>query len=105
MKSGTNTFHGTAIGNWRNPRFNALTDPTIKRTAGADETNFRGTNLKIYGGTVGGPIIKNKLFTFTSYEHWNDASPVAFHAHRSYGAGARGRFQSVGAQRCDSRHL
>jgi hypothetical protein len=78
MKSGTNTFHGTAIANWRNPRFNAVTDPTIKRTAGADETNFRGTNLKIYGGTVGGPIIKNKLFTFTSYEHWNDASPLPF---------------------------
>jgi len=78
MKSGTNTFHGTAIGNWRNPRFNAVSDPTIRRTAGADETNFRGTNLKIYGGTVGGPIIKNKLFTFTSYEHWNDASPLAF---------------------------
>ena len=50
----------------------------VKRTAGADETNFRGTNLKIYGGTLGGPIIKNKLFTFTSYEHWNDASPLAF---------------------------
>ena len=78
MKSGTNTFHGTAIANWRNPRFNAVTDPTIKRTAGADETNFRGTNLKIYGGTLGGPIIKNKLFTFTSYEHWNDASPLPF---------------------------
>jgi hypothetical protein len=78
MKSGTNAFHGTAIGNWRNPRFNALTDPTLKRTVGADETNFRGTNLKIYGGTVGGPILKNKLFTFTSYEHWNDASPLPF---------------------------
>jgi hypothetical protein len=78
MKSGTNAFHGTAIGSWRNPRFNAVTDPTIKRTAGADETNFRGTNLKIYGGTIGGPIIKNKLFTFTSYEHWNDASPLSF---------------------------
>ena len=78
MKSGTNDFHGTAIGNWRNPRFNAVSDPTIKRTAGADETNFRGTNLKIYGGTIGGPIIKNKLFTFTSYEHWNDASPLPF---------------------------
>ena len=78
MKSGTNAFHGTAIGNWRNPRFNAVSDPTIKRTAGADETNFRGTNLKIYGGTIGGPIIKNKLFTFTSYEHWNDASPLPF---------------------------
>src|SRR5207248_1758406 len=78
MKSGTNTFHGTAIANWRNPRFNAVTDPTIARTAGADETNFRGTNMKIYGGTIGGPIIKNKLFTFTSYEHWNDAQPLSF---------------------------
>lgn len=78
MKSGTNDFHGTAIANWRNPKLNAFTDPTINRTAGADETNFRGTDLKIYGGTLGGPIIKNKLFTFTSYEHWNDASPLAF---------------------------
>lgn len=78
MKSGTNTFHGTGIANWRNPRFNAVTDPTVRRTVGADETNFRGTNLKIYGGTIGGPIIKNKLFTFTSYEHWNDASPLPF---------------------------
>ena len=69
MKSGTNTFHGTGIASFRNPRFNALTDPTLRRTAGADETNFRGTNMKIYGGTIGGPIIKNKLFTFTSYEH------------------------------------
>jgi len=78
MKSGTNAFHGTAIGNWRSPRFNAVSDPTIKRTPGADETNFRGTNLKIYGGTIGGPIIKGKIFTFTSYEHWNDASPLPF---------------------------
>jgi hypothetical protein len=78
MKSGTNEFHGSGILNWRNPRFNAITDPTIKRTAGADETNFRGTNLKIYGGTIGGPIVKNKLFTFTSYEYWNDASPLPF---------------------------
>ena len=26
----------------------------------------------------GGPILKNKLFTFTSYEHWNDAQPLPF---------------------------
>jgi hypothetical protein len=78
MKSGTNTFHGSGFGSWRNPRFNAVTDPTIKRVEGADETNFRGTNMKIYGGTLGGPIFKNKLFTFTSYEHWNDAQPLPF---------------------------
>lgn len=78
MKAGTNTYHGSAFGNWRNPRFNAVTDPTIKRTEGADERNFRGTNLKIYGGSFGGHIIKNKLFTFTLYEHWNDAQPLPF---------------------------
>jgi hypothetical protein len=78
MKAGTNTFHGTGVANWRSPRFNAVTDPTIKRTAGSDETNFRGTKLKIFGGTFGGPIVKNKLFTFTSYEHWNDAQPLPF---------------------------
>src|SRR6185436_2060972 len=78
MKAGTNSYHGSAIGSWRNPRFNAVSDPKIKRTAGADETNFRGTSLKIYGGTIGGPIIKSKVFTFTSYEHWNDASPLPF---------------------------
>jgi hypothetical protein len=78
MKSGTNTFHGSGFANGRDPRFNAVSDPTLARTAGADETNFRGTKLKIYGGTLGGPIIKNKLFTFSSYEHWNDAQPVAY---------------------------
>ncbi len=78
MKAGTNEWHGTAIANGRSPRFNAFNDPTVKRTAGADEKNFRGTNLKIFGGTIGGPILKNKLFTFTSYEHWSDASPLSF---------------------------
>jgi hypothetical protein len=78
MKGGTNSYHGSAFVNGRDPRFNAVTDPTLTRTAGADETNFRGTKLKIYGGTFGGPIFKNKLFTFTSYEHWNDAQPISF---------------------------
>src|SRR5258706_1633372 len=78
MKAGTNAFHGSAIANWRNPRFNAVTDPTIKRVAGADESNFRGTNMKIYGGTLGGPILQKKIFTFTSYEHCNDAQPLPF---------------------------
>src|ERR1044071_5494347 len=77
MKAGTNEWHGTAIANGRSPRFNAFNDPTTVRKGG-DERNFRGTNLKIYGGTVGGPLIKNKLFTFTSYEHWKDVSPLSF---------------------------
>ncbi|HEU4387482.1 MAG TPA: carboxypeptidase-like regulatory domain-containing protein [Blastocatellia bacterium] len=76
MKSGTNDFHGSAYSYWRSPSLNAFADPTIARTANADETRFRGTNLKIYGGSVGGPVVKNKLFFFTSYEKWTDARPI-----------------------------
>ncbi|MBS1788828.1 MAG: carboxypeptidase regulatory-like domain-containing protein [Acidobacteria bacterium] len=76
MKSGTNRFHGAAYYYNRNPRFNAFGDPTIPRTAGADETLYRGTDLKMYGGTIGGPIIKNKLFFFSSWEQWFDHRPI-----------------------------
>ncbi|MFN7928307.1 MAG: hypothetical protein U0Y68_10240 [Blastocatellia bacterium] len=30
----------------------------------------------MYGGTVGGPIVKNKLFFFTSWEQWFDHRPI-----------------------------
>src|SRR6185295_272384 len=73
MKSGTNEFHGSAYAHGRSPKFNAFADPTIARIANSDETRFRGTNLKIYGTSVGGPIIKNKVFFFSSFEKWTDA--------------------------------
>ena len=76
MKSGTNKFHGSAYYHNRNPRFNAFGDPTIPRVAGADETIYRGTNLKMYGGTIGGPIVKNKVFFFSSWEQWFDHRPI-----------------------------
>ncbi len=62
-KSGTNSFHGTAYDYVRNNFFNAntffnneqdLPVPVLKRNQ--------------FGGTVGGPIVKNKLFFFFSYE-------------------------------------
>jgi hypothetical protein len=77
MKSGTNEFHGTGFVHGRSPRFNAFGDPTLVRTNGANETAFRGTNLKIYGGSFGGPIMKNRLFFFTTYEKWKDAQPLS----------------------------
>lgn len=76
MKSGTNAFHGSGYYHNRTPRFNAFGDPTIVRTAGADETIYRGTDLKMYGGTLGGPIVKNKLFMFSSWEQWFDHRPI-----------------------------
>ncbi|MBC7929091.1 MAG: carboxypeptidase regulatory-like domain-containing protein, partial [Rubrivivax sp.] len=76
MKSGTNEYHGTAFAHGRSPKFNAFGDPTLIRKDGADETAGRGTNLKIYGGSFGGPILKNKLFFFTTYEKWKDSQPL-----------------------------
>src|SRR5262249_17242519 len=77
MKSGTNDFHGSGYYHNRNPILNAFGDPTLVRTPGADETIFRGTNLKMYGGTIGGPIVKNKLHFFSSYEQWDDHRPIS----------------------------
>ncbi len=67
--SGTNALHGSLYGhrgtNWLNADpffFNA--DPNIPQ----DQKN-PGLHRYDAGGTVGGPIIKNKLFGFISYQH------------------------------------
>lgn len=77
MKSGGSQFRGAAYYYKRDPKFNAFGDPTIVRTQGADETNFRGTQLSMVGGNIGGPIIKKKLFFFSSYEYWKDHRPIS----------------------------
>lgn len=60
-KSGTNGFHGTAYEFLRNQRFDAKNyfDP-----AGP----IIPFNRNIYGYSIGGPIIRNRTFFFTSYE-------------------------------------
>ncbi len=62
-KSGTNAFHGTAYDYLRNNYFDA--NPFFN-----NEQNLPVPVLKRnqYGGTIGGPIKKDKLFFFFSYE-------------------------------------
>jgi hypothetical protein len=76
MKSGTNKLKGSAYFNVRDPSMNAIADPTLALTPGADTSMRRGTKLKMWGGTVGAPILQNKLFTFTSFENWDDNRPL-----------------------------
>jgi hypothetical protein len=64
-KSGTDQFHGSALFLYQDPNFNAY-----NKWGGPDnappvrvQNNFRQ-----YAGSVGGPIKKNKLFFFFSYE-------------------------------------
>ena len=63
LKSGTNQFHGNAFEFLRNDFFNA----------NEWSNNFNGLptprqHWNEYGGTVGGPIKKNKLFFFADYQ-------------------------------------
>jgi len=69
MKSGTNEIHGTAYYFGRNPSLNAVVNPT----AVPRSPNF--VRNHIWGGTVGGPIKKNRLFTFFTYEGWRTKEP------------------------------
>src|SRR5262249_35865991 len=62
-KSGTNQIHGSAYGYFRDHFTQA--NNFIDNLRGSGE--LYSQNL-ITGGTIGGPLIKNKLFFFTSYE-------------------------------------
>jgi len=65
-KSGTNAYHGTAYGFFQNRHLNAL-DTQLKLAGTTREDNPRNDFGRI-GGNVGGPILKDKLFFFGSYE-------------------------------------
>ncbi len=73
-KSGTNQFHGTAFEFFRNTVLNA-NDFFRNRNCGVNLTiclNSGGVkqvlNQNQFGGVIGGPIKKDKLFFFTSYQ-------------------------------------
>jgi hypothetical protein len=67
-KSGTNTFHGSAFWFYRSPGFNAR-DP-FSTFVPADKRNQAG-------GSIGGPIQKDKLFFFLSSEVSRRDFPIA----------------------------
>ncbi|HEX7486667.1 MAG TPA: carboxypeptidase-like regulatory domain-containing protein [Vicinamibacterales bacterium] len=77
MKSGTNSLKGSAYYFTRDPGLDAIADPTLVVPSGADLSKLKGTKLKMVGGTLGMPIKKNKLFSFTSVEYWNDYRPLS----------------------------
>src|SRR5580698_12600 len=62
-KSGTNSFHGSAFGFLSNDNLNANT--WVNDQSGTPKAACTQT---IFGGTIGGPIIKDKLFFFADYE-------------------------------------
>src|SRR5450755_4701552 len=64
-KSGTNDWHGTVFGYFRNSVFDARNFNDYDLNGNPAVPPFR---LGQYGMTFGGPIVKNKTFFFLSYE-------------------------------------
>ncbi len=67
-KSGTNTFRGSVYGYYRDQSFNGtkVRDKELKVSE---------SSKKVFGFTLGGPIIKNKLFFFVGAEKENTLTP------------------------------
>src|SRR5580658_5564036 len=62
-KSGTNAFHGTAFEYFRNDKLDA--NDWFANANGLARPELRQND---FGGVLGGPIVKDKLFFFGSYE-------------------------------------
>jgi len=74
-KSGSNGFHGSGFWFNNNDIMNARSNSD--KAAGFTDAPRRNENQ--FGGTIGGPIVKDKTFFFGSYQRWTD---------RQLGAGA-----------------
>ena len=67
-KSGTNQFRGSAFAFHNDESLNARSN--LDKAAGRADAPFREENQ--WGGTVGGPILRNRTFFFGSYQRWTD---------------------------------
>jgi len=71
-KSGTNQFKGSAFEYFNNQDLNAtsyaFTPCNVNCNAESGKPNKLPVESNIFGGTVGGPILRNKLFFFSSYD-------------------------------------
>ena len=71
-KSGTNEFHGSGFGQFRNKGLRRL--EFFERRSQSLNPNFEKSpfSRQEFGGSVGGPIIKNKLFFFGAFERFRE---------------------------------
>ncbi len=68
-KSGTNEFKGSVYNFWKSPSLTGL-------KVGPTKVQRQEFEFKNRGASIGGPIIKNKLFFFVSGEQQREATPA-----------------------------
>ena len=74
-KSGTNQWHGTAFEFFRNAQLNA--NDFFYNSLGQNGGAKQVLNQNQFGGVIGGPIKKDKLFIFGSYQGTRSRNGVA----------------------------
>ena len=90
-KSGTNQFHGSAFEFFRNNVLNA--NDWSNNFNGAPRAAIRWNN---FGGTLGGPIKKDKLFFFIDYQGSRDDTPTSIQTTTLFTAAERqGNFSQL----------
>ena len=110
-KSGTNQFHGTAFEFLRDTIFNA-NDFFYNRDNPQSSTQKQVLNQNQFGGVFGGPVIKDKLFFFVSYQGTRQKNGVsssgftsAFMAPVPAGDRTTAAFKAaLGAANCPANH-
>jgi outer membrane receptor protein involved in Fe transport len=69
-RSGTNQFHGSLLENFQSDAFSSR-DPFLPATTPKPAIKFNQ-----FGGSLGGPILRNRVLFFTSYEGYREESGV-----------------------------
>lgn len=72
-KSGTNEFHGSLYGYYQDESF-------IGDSAFGEDFETGAFEETEWGATLGGPILKDRLFFFAAYDEYETSSPVNFAA-------------------------
>ncbi|MGC2697176.1 MAG: TonB-dependent receptor [Candidatus Angelobacter sp.] len=74
-KSGTNNFHGSAFGFFRDQALNA--DQKLANGDGTTSSSNPPYSRQWFGGSIGGPIKKDKLFAFFAMERQREHTSIA----------------------------
>lgn len=72
-KSGTNEYHGSLFHLYRSHLFNARNPFQVSIDSSGNKIPRNREVYNQFGGTFGGPIIKNRVFMFGSYEGYRES--------------------------------
>jgi len=73
-KAGTNNWHGSAFENYQSHVLNARNPFVAARTAGGATIRKPRAVFNQFGGSLGGPLIRDRAFAFGAYEGYRESA-------------------------------